>query len=182
MECQNPKSVHMPRIELSYIRFSKIILLHAFPLGYLSVLCTWPSGMLTFLSAPCTRPCRPKHQISVCFASGLRPDFQNICPFWDPTFEPYVGGPVMAMPSRRVVVPGLHQTVLPPLTSPSFPSQTDGKWSLTGKRWHSGIEWQDYHLTLHHPYPKASLQIKQEWERNALHGKIADAIDRVNEG
>ena len=87
------KKVHMPRIELSYIRFSKIILLHAFPLGYLSVLCTWPSGMLTFLSAPCMRPCRPKHQISVRFASGLRPDFQDICPFWDSTFEPYVGGP-----------------------------------------------------------------------------------------
>ena len=93
MECQNPKSVHMSRIELLYIRFSKIILLHAFPLGYLSVLCTWPSGMLTFLSAPCMRPCRPKHQISVHFASGLWLDFQNICLFWDPTFEPYVGGP-----------------------------------------------------------------------------------------
>ena len=88
-----PKSVHTPRIKLSYIIFSKITLLHTFPLGYLSVWCSWPSGILTFLSAPCTWPCRPKHQISVHFASGLWPDFQNICLFWDPTFEPYVGGP-----------------------------------------------------------------------------------------
>ena len=73
-ECQNPKSVHTPRIGLSCVRSSKIILAHAFPVGYLSVLWVWPSGILTFLSAPCTRPYSPNTK----FLSVLLPAYSRI--------------------------------------------------------------------------------------------------------
>ncbi|KIJ96426.1 hypothetical protein K443DRAFT_284457 [Laccaria amethystina LaAM-08-1] len=36
---------------------------------------------------------RRQDEFSVRIASGLRPDFQDIYPFWDPTFEPNVRGP-----------------------------------------------------------------------------------------
>ena len=66
--------MHTPRIELSCVRSSKIILAHAFPLGYLSVLWVGPSGMLTFLSAPYTRPYSPNTK----FMSVLLPAYGRI--------------------------------------------------------------------------------------------------------